>query len=548
VSQIIDETTKQELRSILSALTSPIKLIFFTQKNACPACNEQQHLLEELTSLSDKISLKVYDFVMHGDETRNYRIDKIPATAVIGKKDYGIRFYGLTAGYEFTSLIESIIMVSTEQSGLSTQLETLVRKINEPVHIQVLVTLTCPYCPRMVRVANQFTLVNDNIRADMVESSEFPQLVQKYDVSGVPKTIINEAYSFEGAVPAEAVYVEILKAVNPEEYNRIEEAIKELQGDRKAIKAEAGTIYEVLIVGGGPAGMSAAIYAARKGRKVALIAKKLGGQIHDTAEIDNYLGLPKVSGIDMAEAFRKHMEKYQVAETLGTDVVEILKKGDNFIVTVDDNRQFIGRSLIYCTGKEYRRLGVPGEERFIGKGIGFCATCDAPLYRGKRVAVVGGGNSAFTAVRDLMNFASDIHLIHRRDEFSADDVLLQEARASDKVSFHKSVVVNSFLGKEKLTGVRLESVEGGERFDLLVDGVFLEVGLTPNSALLKGLVELNEFGEVPIKQDNSTEVKGLFAAGDVTNVKEKQISIAVGHGALAALSAHKYLFEKINHE
>jgi alkyl hydroperoxide reductase subunit F len=289
--------------------------------------------------------------------------------------------------------------------------------------------------------------------------------------------------------------------------------------------------------------MSAAIYAARKGLEVALIAKNLGGQINYTAEIDNYLGLSEVSGSDMAEAFRSHMEKYRVAEALGVNVVDIMKKGDDFIVNTDDDRSFIGRSLIYCAGKEFRRLGVPGEDRFIGKGIGFCATCDAPLYRGKPVAVVGGGNSAFTAVRDLMNYASEIHLIHRRDEFRADETLIKDARDSEKVTFHTMTIVNSFLGKEKLTGVRLESLEGSNRFDLLVDGVFLEVGLTPNSDPLKGLMELTESGEVPIKQDNSTAVKGLFAAGDVTDVEEKQISIAVGHGALAALSAHKYLYD-----
>jgi alkyl hydroperoxide reductase subunit F len=540
---LIDEKTKEELLTLLSSLTFPVKLVFFTQKNAYPVCVEQQNLLEELVSLSEKLNLEVYDFVMHGDETRNYEINKIPATAVIGKKDYGNRFYGLTAGYEFTSLLESIIMVSNEQSGLSPEIETLVRRISEPVHIQVMVTLTCPYCPRMVHVANQFAIANNNIRADMVEASQFPQLVQRYDVTGVPKTIINEVYSFEGAIPAEAAYVEILKAVDPEGYKRLEEAIQEFQGVRKAIKAEPERLYDVLIVGGGPAGMSSAIYAARKGLEVVLISKKLGGQINYTAKIDNYLGLSEVSGVDMAEAFRKHMEKYPVAEDLGASVVKVIKKDERFLVTTEDGRRFIGRSLIYCAGKEFSRLGVPGEEQFIGRGIGFCATCDAPLYRGKRVAVVGGGNSAFTAVRDLENYASEIHLIHRRDEFSADEALIQEAEASRKVTFHKLTIVKSFLGKEKLTGVRLESVGDGNRFDLLVDGVFLEVGLTPNSAPLRGFIELNEFGEIPIKPDNSTKVKGFFAAGDVTDVGEKQISIAVGHGALAALSAYKYLFE-----
>ncbi len=543
VSKLIDEETMAKLKSILAALASPVRLLFFTQQNACPTCKQQHDILEEVVSLSSKLKLEVYDFVLNGDEVRNYTIDKIPATAVVDDRDYGIRFYGLTAGYEFTSLIEAIIMVSTGQSGLDPQLESLVRNIREPVHIQVMVTLTCPYCPKMVHTAHQFAIANENIRADMVEASEFPQLAQRYNVTGVPKTIVNEVHSFEGALPAEAAYLDVLAAVNPEEYRQLKEAIREMQGVSKARRAEEEHEYEVIIVGGGPAAMSAAIYTVRKGLDVALIAKKLGGQINYTASIENYLGLPEISGTDMNELFRNHLEKYPIAEALGINAIQVTKDENGFIVTTEDNRKFKAKSVIYCAGKEYRRLGVPNEERFIGKGIGFCATCDAPLFGGKRVAVVGGGNSAFTAARDLLSFASEVHLIHRRDEFRADEALIREVRKSPKVSFHTPMIINSFLGEDRLTGVRLESVDGKDRFDLKVDGVFLEIGLTPNTEPLKGLVELNEWNEVPTNRDQSTKTQGLFAAGDVTDIKEKQISIAVGQGASAALATHKYLVE-----
>ncbi len=539
----MEQEIKKEIQQILGKLTSPVKLFFFTQKNACPLCVHQQELLEELVSLSSKLELKVYDFVLNGDQVSGYRIDKIPATAVMGKKDYGIRFYGVTAGYEFTSLIEAIMMVSTGRSGLTPEVEKLVRVIREPVHMQVLVTLTCPYCPKMVRVADQFAFVNDNIRADMVESSAFVHLVQKYSVTGVPRTIINESYAFDGALPETAVYLEILKAVNPEGYRQLEEEIRESQGIRRARKAEESHEYEVIIVGGGPAAMSAAIYSARKGLDVALIAKKLGGQVAYTASVENYLGLANTSGTDMVEQFRIHMESYPIAEVLGVNIVQVSKEDSCFIVTSEDNRQFRALSIIYCAGKEYRRLGVPGEELFIGKGIGFCATCDAPLYKGKRVAVVGGGNSAFTAVRDLLSFASDVHLIHRRKEFRVDKALVEEIAQAKNVTFHTPMIVTAFLGKEKLTGVRLQSVDGEDRLDLNVEGVFLGIGLTPNSVPLKGLVELNEWGEVRVDRDQSTNVKGFFAAGDVTDVREKQISVAVGQGTVAALSAHRYLVE-----
>lgn len=537
----LDEDVKQQLQSAFSKLVTPVKLVFFTQRNSCPTCDQQRMLLEEIASLSDNITLEVFDLVLHGDQSRNYRITKIPATVIVGTKDYGIRFYGVTGGYEFTSLLEAIIMVSVERTDLDPRVEVLVKSIREPVHIQVMVTLTCPYCPRMVHVAHQFALINDNITSDMVESSEFPYLVQRYNVTGVPKTIINETHMFDGAIPADAAIVEILKAVDPEEYRRLEETSREVRGLRNVRNVVEDHEYDAIIVGGGPAAMSAIIYAARKGLDVALIAKKIGGQIEYTASIDNYLGLPDISGANMSELFRRHMEKYPISEALNEMVARIERTGRGFMVITEDDKEYFAHAVIYCAGMEYRKLGVPGEDRFIGKGIGFCATCDAPLYRGKRVAVVGGGNSAFTSVRDLLNFASEIHLIHRRDEFTADESLVEVVRASGKVVFHTAMIVNSFLGWDELTGIRLESADGTDRYDLPVDGVFLEIGLIPNSGPIIGLIALNEAGEIPVDRDQATSVEGLYAAGDVTDVEEKQISIAVGQGAQAALAAYKYL-------
>jgi alkyl hydroperoxide reductase subunit F len=540
---VIDDEKKVEIQRILSALVLPVKLLFFTQENACPACKQQQELLEELVTLSDKLELRMYDFVLHGDEAINYRIDKIPATAVVAEKDYRVRFYGVTAGYEFSSLLEAILMVSAGSSGLDPELEARVREIKEPVHIQVLVTLTCPYCPRMVHIAQQFALANENIRADMIDAAEFPHLSQRYNVTAVPKIVVNETHSFEGALPEEQVYMEILKAVNPEEYRRLIQALKEMEGKRNVKQIAANHEYEVIIVGGGPAAMSAAIYAARKGLDVALIAKKLGGQIIDTASIENYLGLPGITGAQMAEQFQDHMEQYPIAEKIGTNAVQVKKEKNTFVVTTDDNLSFKSLTVIYCAGKEYRRLGVPNEEQFIGKGIGFCATCDAPLYKEKRVAVVGGGNSALTAARDLLSYASEIHIVHRREEFTADATLVQEVLQAKNVTFHAPMIVRSFLGENKLTGISLESADGKERLDLNVDGVFLEVGLTPNTDPLKGFIELNDHGEVQVNRNQSTAVEGFFAAGDATDVDEKQITVAVGQGAQAALAAHRYLFQ-----
>jgi alkyl hydroperoxide reductase subunit F len=534
---------RAEIRFILKALNSDVKILFFTQEDACPTCSQQGQLLEELTSLSPRLTLTSYKFLEEGESAREYRIDKIPATAIVGERDYGIRFYGLTAGYEFSSLIQTLLMVSAGESGLSPQLETLVAAMDTPVEIQVMSTQTCPYCPQMVHVAHQFAMVNPRIRAAMVEISEFPHLSQRYNVTGVPKTIINEVYSFEGALQPEAVYLELLKAVNPERYKKLEEDIEKYQASGGMEPIEAKKEYEVVVIGGGPAGLSASVYAARKGLDVALIAEDLGGQLNYTAMINNYLGLPGISGAEMAELYRQHAEQQPIQALLGAKVFEVSKQEQIFKIATDGDKSYTARSVIYCAGMEYRRLGVPGEERLIGRGVGFCATCDAPLYYGKVVAVVGGGNSAFTALRDLMYHTSELHLIHRRDEYTADYELIRETLVSGTVKIHKPMEVREFLGTDRLTGVRLESPDGKDRYDLKVDGVFLEIGMKPNSDPLKSLIEMNEVGEVPSKGDGSTRVEGLFAAGDVTDHGDKQIAVAVGHGATAALTAYRYLLE-----
>ena len=540
-NSIFDDKSKAELLKVLQGMSGPVRIVHFTNRSDCPGCAAQTKLLQDLAALSDKFTLEIRQLNEDKELAATYKVDKGPATMIFGRRDNGIRFYGVTLGYEFPSLLSAIMMASTGRSGLPPEMEELVKKIDKDVHIQVIVTLTCPYCPKMVHLVHQFAFVNDRITADMVESSEFPQVVQQYDVYGVPKTIINETTSFDGAVPAATLYLEILKAVDPEAYRQIDEMIRDSEGTRKAKKVDPSYVYEVIIVGAGPAAMSAALYAARKGLDVAMIAAHTGGQMTYTGSVDNYLGYPSISGGDLAEVFRDHMERYPISEAFGSAVIDVRKEADRFSVTTEDGRKFTGNAVIYCAGKEYRKLGVANEERFMGKGVAFCANCDAPLYQDKRVAVVGGGNSAFTSARDLIRFAKEVHLVHRKKEFTADELLVKQVLASEKVKLHVPMTVDSFLGEERLTGIRLSSIEGKEGMDLLVDGVFLEIGLSPNSAPIRGLAQMNDIGEAIAGSDQSTQTPGLFVAGDVTNVKEKQISGSVGQGAVAAISAYEYL-------
>ncbi len=539
--ELMDEQTRSRLLEVFSSLQNPVQLLFFS--DGSETCQVQQDILEAITDLADKLALHVFDAGEHDREIEAYSIDKFPATVPVGEKDYGIRFFGLTAGHESTSLVQTVLMISTGFSGLAPELEALVRSIAKPVHIQVFVTVTCPYCPAMVHAAHQFAYLNDNIRGDMVEASQFLELSQQYQVEGVPRTVINETTVLEGAHPEGVFFLTILRAVDPEEYRRIEAAMRDLQGVRQVASLETSRTYDVLIVGGGPAAMSAALYAARKRLDVGLVAEKIGGQMTYTAHIENYLGFPGVGGNELVERFQFHMESYPIAELLGVKVTAVEKGQAGFVVHTEDGGRFQARSVVYCAGKEYSRLGVPNEERFLGNGIAFCATCDAPLYTGRRVAVVGGGNSALTAVRDLLSFAREVHLIHRRETFKADAALVEEIRGHPGVKIHTPVEVRSFSGQERLTGVQIQSIHDEHIQTLEVDGVFLEIGLSPNTDPVRELLQLNERGEVPVRADRSTQVPGFFAAGDVTDVPEKQISVAVGGGALAALTAYRYLVD-----
>lgn len=536
---LLQPDVRAQILDVFTALDQPVKLLFFRQRDGCPTCPDQQRLLEEVSSLSPKVSMTVYDIVLHGDESRNYGITRAPATVIMGERDYGIRFYGVTAGHEFSSLISTMILVSSG-AEVNQELAGLITSIDKPVNLKVLTTLTCPYCPTMVQYAHLMAYLNPNIVAEAIDVSEYPDLTRKYNVTGVPKTFINEANPLEGVVSLPQFFMEVLRTVEPERYRLFEETLRKSLGQRNVSPIEEDHLYDIIVVGGGPAGIGAALYAARKGVDVALVSETFGGQLTYTAKIDNYLGLGGIDGTTMIEVFRNQLEQYPIAQEVGKKVASIQKKGDTFEIEGEDFT-YNSRTVILTTGMEYTRLGVPGEEQLIGKGIGFCATCDAPLFRDRKVAVVGGGNSAFTAVRDLLNYASEITLIHRREEFTADKVLQDEILGNPKLQLMLSSNVSRFHGEETLTGVTVET--GGSSVELGVDGVFIEIGLSPNSECVLGVVDVNENKEVLIDIDGRTSVEGLFAAGDVTQVEEKQISIAVGQGTVAALSAYKHLYE-----
>lgn len=299
-------------------------------------------------------------------------------------------------------------------------------------------------------------------------------------------------------------------------------------------------LYEVIIIGSGPAGMTAAIYSSRKGLKTLVLSKDVGGQLNISAELENYPGYSYIEGPDLINRFEEHVERFDVTRVVGEEVIGLEIADKIKVVRTKAGNRYQGRALIIASGKNHRSLGVPGEERFLGKGVAYCATCDAPFYKGKVVAVAGGGNSALEAAGELNRWASKVYLIVRRN-YSADDILVDRITRMEKVEILLGYDTLEILGDQKVNGVRVRSRSDGSERKLNIEGIFVEVGLLPNTAFAMDVLDLNEFGEIFVDCQTHTGVPGVFAAGDVTTVRDKQVIVAAGEGAKSALRAHEYL-------
>jgi alkyl hydroperoxide reductase subunit F len=312
----------------------------------------------------------------------------------------------------------------------------------------------------------------------------------------------------------------------------------------KAKEPEPAIIYDLIILGGGPAAMSAAVYAARKMINFAVLTRDFGGQIRETSEVENWLGFQSINAKDLADSFEEHVRGFDIPVSLGTSITEVKKEGDFFKVLSADNTMYSSRTLIIATGKRHRPLNVPGENELLGRGVAYCATCDAPFFKGKKVVVVGGGNSAFTTAVDLLKVGADVTLVNFIKGWQADDSLQERIKQTGKVSlldYHQIVKIE---GKESVEGVVVRNLENDTEKMVLANGVFIEIGLSPNNEPVKNFVAMNEHGEIIVDCSCKTNVEGLFGAGDVTTVPHKQIVISAGEGAKAALSAYDYLINK----
>lgn len=302
-------------------------------------------------------------------------------------------------------------------------------------------------------------------------------------------------------------------------------------------------LYDLLILGAGPAGLTAAVYSMRKGLFTAMLTSNIGGQVMETASIENYMGYRFIEGTALVDKFFDQIQQFKISFKQDVKIISLREGNGAFSVDCSDGNSYRAKSIIVATGKSSRRLNVPGEREFTGKGVAYCAICDAPLYRGLKTAVVGGGNSAMESAIDLCKIAEEVHIIQNLPELTADKVLIEKLHEFNNFTIHYNSLLQEIKGDKLVTGVSVKNSDTGETFSLDVDGVFVSVGLIPNTDPVKGFLELNKYGEIVIDYDCRTSVGGVFAAGDVTSVSVKQIIVAAGEGAKAALNAHDYLLK-----
>ena len=440
-------------------------------------------------------------------------------------KETGITFRGIPNGHEFTSLLLAVL--NADGKGKNLPDEGIARRIQAlqgDIRLQTYVSLTCTNCPDVVQTFNIMALLNPNIRHEMVDGALFQEEVDKLNVQAVPSVFANGKLLHVGRgslgellEKLEAVYQSAPIASDSEPLHRK---------------------FDVLVLGGGPAGASAAIYSARKGLKVGVVAERIGGQVKETVGIENLISVPHTTGTQLADNLRTHLTQYPVElfENRRIELAEL--NGKEKKISVKGGETFSAPAVIIATGAGWRRLNVPGEAEYIGRGVAFCPHCDGPFYAGKEVAVVGGGNSGIEAAIDLAGICKKVTVIEFLDSLKADQVLQDKARSLPNVTIITSTQTTEVIGNgEKVTSLRLKNRQNGEEHNLALDGVFVQIGLSANSQPFREALEVSPIGEIKIDAHCRTNLPGVYAAGDVSSVPYKQIIIAMGEGAKAALSA-----------
>lgn len=514
---MLDANLQSQLKTYLERVTRPIQITAHADDGA--KSQEMLELLNTLVSLSAQIRL---DVRRDGDE-------RTPSFALTTPgQDIHLAFAGLPMGHEFTSLVLALLQVGGHPSKATAELIEQVQGLEGELKFETYFSLSCQNCPDVVQALNLAAVLNPRIQHVAIDGGLFPAEVEARQIMSVPTVYLNGEMFDQGRMTLEQIVAKLDTG----------------SAKRDAARIAAKAPFDVLVIGGGPAGAAAAIYAARKGIRTGVAAERFGGQVLDTMAIENFISVKETEGPKLATALEQHVREYEVDIMNLQRASALTPAGDDGLVgiTLENGAVLKSRSVILSTGARWRQMNVPGEEQYRNKGVAYCPHCDGPLFKGKRVAVIGGGNSGVEAAIDLAGIVTHVTLLEFDDTLRADEVLQKKLRSLGNVTIITSALTQEVLGDgQKVTGLVYQDRVGGDAHRVELEGIFVQIGLLPNTEWLKGAVALSPRGEIVIDDRGQTNVPGVFAAGDCTTVPYKQIIIAMGAGSTAALSAFDHL-------
>jgi len=514
---MLDANLKAQLKSYLERVTQPIEIVASLDDGA--KSQEMLALLQDVASLSTLITLH-----SDGDDARkpSFAINRPGA-------DISLRFAGIPMGHEFTSLVLALLQVGGHPSKASVEVIEQIRALKGEFNFETYFSLSCQNCPDVVQALNLMAVLNPSVRHVAIDGALFQAEVDDRQIMAVPSVYLNGVNFGQGRMGLEEILARL-------DTSGIE---------KQAEKISAKDAFDVLVVGGGPAGASAAIYAARKGIRTGVAAERFGGQVLDTMAIENFISVQETKGPKLASALEEHVKQYDVDIMnlqRASRLIPAKNAGELHEIHFESGATLKSRTVILATGARWREMGVPGEQEYKAKGVCFCPHCDGPLFKGKRVAVIGGGNSGVEAAIDLAGIVSHVTLLEFDSKLRADAVLQRKLYSMPNVDVITSALTSEVKGDgQKVTGLVYKDRNSGEFKTVDLEGIFVQIGLLPNTDWLKGTVELTPRGEIIVDARGETSLPGVFAAGDVTTVPYKQIVIAVGEGAKASLSAFDHL-------
>lgn len=514
---MLDANMKAQLKTYLEKVTRPFEIVASLDDSA--KAGELRTLINDIAALTDKITVRE-----DGDDARrpSFTLQRPDA-------EMHLRFAGIPMGHEFTSLVLALLQTGGHPPKLSDEKITQIKAIKGEFVFETYFSLSCQNCPDVVQALNLLAVLNPNIKHVAIDGALFQEEVDQRQVMSVPSIYLNGEAFGQGRMDVDEILAKIDTGA----------------AERDAEKISSKEPFDVLIVGGGPAGAAAAIYAARKGIRTGVAAERFGGQVLDTMAIENFVSVQETEGPKLVRELEEHVKQYDVDIMnlqRASALVPAAETGGLHEIRFANGSSVRTKTVILSTGARWRELNVPGETEYRNRGVAYCPHCDGPLYKGKRVAVVGGGNSGIEAAIDLAGLVKHVTVLEFADTLKADDVLQRKLHSLPNVSVITSAQTTQVLGDtHRVTGLEYKDRSSNEMHTVELEGIFVQIGLLPNSEWLKGTVATSPHGEIEIDARGQTNIPGVFAAGDVTNVPYKQIIIAMGEGSRSSLSAFDYL-------